>query len=194
MTCDRVDGFGLVCYNGGSGGVSWRPATAAAASAMLGEQDNNDNSDSAGENKDLQQVLGHKLTTGNCPADNMNMAWNEWHGLHNYNGIPVDGGIECLDRLYGTQWRPLARTKEEISTERPWGPADQKHYSRVSQCIRGIQYAIEHEGRELQEILRELTHKFVQRKGGGLSGVVKQLQDNGYLQKKERQTKLARQN
>jgi hypothetical protein len=66
---------------------------------MPGQQDN---SDSAGKSVKLQRVLGHKLTTGHCPADNMNMVWNEWHGLHNYDGIPVEGGIEGLDRLYGT--------------------------------------------------------------------------------------------
>ena len=74
--------------------------------------------------------FGHLLTKGHCPSDNVLMIWNEWHGLREFMGIPVDGGIAAMERRYGSKWRQL---------NKHYSAAQQKHFSRVSQIIKGIQ-------------------------------------------------------
>ena len=121
--------------------------------------------------------FGHLLTKGHCPSDNVQMIWNEWNGLAEFSGIPVDGGIAAMEERYGSKWRQLNKY---------YTAAQQKHFSRVSQIVKGIQRRV-NEGEELTDVCRDLTQVFSKgAKGSDLAGTVRYLQEHGWLEVSKR--------
>ena len=91
------------------------------------------------------------------------MVWNEWYGIREFNGLPIPGGIHEMERRYKSKWRQLGKY---------YTAAEQKHFSRVSQIIKGIRNRLD-AGEELDNVCADLTQIFSKgAKGSDLAGTV----------------------
>jgi hypothetical protein len=125
---------------------------------------------------DDPSYFGHKLTTGFCGSDSVFRMYNEWHGLREFTGIPVDGGIAAIEAAHGSNWRKVGKY---------WTAKEQKHFSRMGIIMRGIDCAVA-EGHNFADVCQELTQHFTHGGSKSLAGLAIYVQEKGWVERKRR--------
>ena len=120
--------------------------------------------------------FGHTMVTGFCGSDSVFRMYNEWHGLGEFTGIPVDGGIAALEATHGSKWRKVGLH---------WTAKEQKHFSRMGIVMRGIECAVS-EGYDFAEVCQELTQQFTHGGTKSLAGLAAYVQEKGWVERKRR--------
>ena len=106
---------------------------------------------------------------------NVSSIYDEYYGLGDYQGDPVEGGLKGLEDKYGTEWRQ-------------GDPSYQKAFSRIQQIIKIVELEME-KGRSKEEVLSELDGVCMNRKGQGLQSIWTAL-DSYWPQKQKRQKRV----
>ena len=97
--------------------------------------------------------------------------FDEFKGIGNYNGIPIDGGYCKLEEENGTKWRKHFKS------------ADQKWFSRALSVVRAIDMEHERSGDDLNVVLARFQDWFVQC-NNALGSLVEKLQMEGLIVKR----------
>ena len=116
--------------------------------------------------------FGHLLCKGYCPSNSMMDVCREWHGLPEFDGIPIAGGIAKMEDLHKARWR------------KGFTSAQQKHLSRISMIIKAVERRKD-DGEALNNILADLTQMFSKREGTNLKGTVDYCQEQGWIRKRK---------
>lgn len=103
---------------------------------------------------------------------NVTEVYNEFKGLGEYSGVPIDGGIAAVEAKTNRRWRSN------------FSPADQKHFSRVIQLVRAVDGEVGN-GADLATTLSDFESIFVDCKKS-FSGLIAELQNLGYVPRKAR--------
>jgi Transcriptional activator of glycolytic enzymes len=81
--------------------------------------------------------------------------YHEYHGLGDYEGQPIVGGLAAMDTKYKNKWR--------------LGDGGyQKAYSRIQQIAKAVTIEVEQNGKEQEAVLAELDAKFAGNEHKGL--------------------------
>lgn len=80
--------------------------------------------------------------------------YHEFHGIGEFEGIPIDGGLAAMDGRYKTKWRSGDK-------------AYQKAFSRMQQISKAVSVEME-KGRTMLEVLLEFDELFVTNQCKGL--------------------------
>jgi hypothetical protein len=131
------------------------------------------------EEADAPACFGHKVLMGYSPANSIFEVYNEYYGIEEFNGKPIEGGLHAMEQQYGIKWRKVGTY---------WTSAEQKHFSRIKCIIAGVENAVA-QGQEKLVVLRMLQHIYQgdrTKRGTNLAGCVTYLQEQGYLEKKAR--------
>lgn len=137
---------------------------------------------SSSTDDDVPACFGHKVKQGYSPSDSIFEMHDEFYGLHNFAGVPIAGGLDAMERQYGSKWRKVGKY---------WSSAEQKHFSRIKSIMLGVAEGVQ-DGMNEHELLNELNRIYTKRNGGrgtNLAGCVECLQRHGMLQKKPRKKK-----
>lgn len=132
------------------------------------------------EEEDAPACFGHKAKMGYSPSDSIFEIYDEYYGLKFFVGVPIAGGLHAMEEQYGTKWRKVGVY---------WTSADQKHFSRIKSIMVGVEKGVAN-GRDEMELLRQLDHIYNgdnNKKGTNLAGCVTYLQEEGLLERKQRQ-------
>jgi hypothetical protein len=118
----------------------------------------------------LHNVIGHHPKPTYL---SMNELFNEYYGLGRFEGKPVCGGFDKLEKVFKTKWR------------QGFSRGQKKEWSRLTMTIRGINQHIEELGGDSSRALDNLDLVF-QEKGGvnhTTSKMVAYMQEQGLLVK-----------
>jgi hypothetical protein len=125
--------------------------------------------------------FGHLLCKGYCPSDSMMDVYREWHGLREFDGIPVAGGIAKMEDIHKARWR------------KAYTSAQQKHLSRISMIMKAVERRKD-DGEALKDIIADLTQMFSRRDGTNLKGTVAYCQEQGWVSKRKRTSNTSNSN
>jgi hypothetical protein len=81
--------------------------------------------------------------------------YHEYHGLGDYEGQPIVGGLAAMDTKYKNKWRL-------------GGSGYQKAYSRIQQIAKAVTIEVEQNGKDQEAVLVELDAKFAGNEHKGL--------------------------
>ena len=121
-------------------------------------------------NELLERVKNHKIQTRKPRT--VREIYTEYYGLDDFKSLPVEGGIDSLEKMFKAKWR------------KSFTSADQKHFSRMQQLVVAIDRKIE-DGRTKEELFREIDKRFEDVKWS-FSGLITALQEDGFIERKGR--------
>ena len=93
--------------------------------------------------------------------------YNEWYGLEEFEGVPVAGGIEAMEKEHGRKWR-REKTDDRVT--------------RQAKVCRKIRELVEVDERQLDEVLEEWNVMYKER-NCNLKKLIEDLQQKGILSK-----------
>jgi hypothetical protein len=96
------------------------------------------------EHSDLARVSGHRMS--HSPGS-ITSLYNEYYGLEFYEGVPIEGGIAEVEKIYKNKWR-----KNYIGGEL-------MHFSRIQRIIKAVNDKVKG-GTELCKVLEEYDGLF----------------------------------
>jgi hypothetical protein len=126
----------------------------------------------AADDEELQRVIHWPLLCRMTPRSATHI-YNEFYGLGECAGRPIDGGIAALETQYRTKWRA-------------GDPAYQQCFSRMRRVVCAVDDAIKLEGGDTNLVLGWMDKAFVEGECGSLGGFIKVLQQQGWITSKAR--------
>jgi hypothetical protein len=114
--------------------------------------------------------VGHKPKSHHVSVEQM---YNEWYGVGEFEGIPIQGGIEAMEQKYKNRWRATMSS------------AESQRFSRVKRVVKAIAEIVSKEMKELSAVLHEFQTKY-ESCDKRLGPFVDKLAESGLRQKKKR--------
>jgi hypothetical protein len=151
--------MGIASNLGGGGGTSTARRTTLDETAQEEEDDD----------EDWSRARGHKIQV--TEPDSIRIIYNEFKGLHNFEDMPILGGLEGCDKKYKTKWR------------KHFSGADQKRFSRMSMLAKAVQGQVD-QGRDEVDVLLDWDQVYTRDGNRSFNGLITYLQDQGYIAKK----------
>lgn len=105
---------------------------------------------------------------------NLKHLFNQYYGLGEFHGIPVEGGVNVLEEKYGSSWRKNFTGSEQV------------HLSRVSRIAKCLNQQSEENRRNVLEVIGSLEKMFKDCKFSVYNMVIS-LQNHGYMVKTKQQ-------
>jgi len=81
-----------------------------------------------------QHFAGYKYEPNWKDMNCARAIYNQWTGLGNYVNVPIEGGVEALEKKYGNKWRPWSST----SRDKGGDPKKQKTFSRMKKICEEV--------------------------------------------------------
>ncbi|CAJ1939131.1 unnamed protein product [Cylindrotheca closterium] len=94
--------------------------------------------------------------------------WDEWHGLGNYQDLPIAGGVAALEELHGAKWR---NTRTNI----------QQRVSRQGKICLGIKKKSEAESKSIDSVCNEWNRKYAMELNKNMRRFVEFLQEENWI-------------
>jgi Transcriptional activator of glycolytic enzymes len=116
------------------------------------------------EADEISRAKAHHLVV--CFPKSVRSLMDEWNGLGDFTGVPIDGGIGRCEQLFGKKWRV------------GWKNSDEKYLSRMRQVVMAVNNKVE-KGSDEQEVVDELNSKLEQ--FAGFSTFVDWLRNEGWI-------------
>lgn len=91
--------------------------------------------------------------------------YSEYHGLGEFEGVPVDGGWNEIEKQFKASWR--STTKKLYTT------AESKHFTRVKRLVQWIDKCAENSNVDVNTILNDLDVYY--RENPSFSGLVENI-------------------
>jgi hypothetical protein len=121
---------------------------------------------------ELERVFRHELKSRHEPRT-ATFVYNEYYGLGDFEGKPIEGGLKALEDKYKTKWRR-------------GDTAYQKAFSRIQQVVSCVNHAIKDQSREKENVLQQFDTLFDKKECSTLPKMVEQLKASGWLAKRTR--------
>ena len=119
---------------------------------------------------------GHKLASRRAPS--VAAMYKEWYGLEEFEGVPIEGGIDALEKQWGTKWRS------------GYTGAMQKRFSKRKMIITAISKAKTARGDDtIEKTISALEEDYKNAANESNFVEIYLVKEYGYHEKKQRKTK-----
>ena len=105
--------------------------------------------DNSNSRKNLFPGFGHQMFNG--VHNSIQDLYDEWYGLGKYKNIPIEGGIEAMERLYSSKWR-MGRNDKGFP----------KRFSRIRMVIAAINERVANgaNGTTVAQVIKEMDYLY----------------------------------